>query len=148
MRSNGLQQPLPVKARDRDVDDGDVEGLEVGFGGSGNAFEAGAYDVAGVLGGEQQDRSGLCGGEAAQAGNAGSDGDREVEGEEEFAALGLAADDADGLLAPQRLDHPLAGQRAVLEVNRGSGREALHRRARIGQTKGRSALMGEYWYGR
>ena len=37
-------------------------------------------------------------GEAAQAGDAGGDGDGEIEGEEGLAALGLAADDADGLL--------------------------------------------------
>jgi len=42
-------------------------------------------------------------GEAAQAGDGGGDGD--VEGEERFAAFGLAADDADGLLGPQAVDH-------------------------------------------
>jgi len=37
-----------------------------------------------------------CRREAAQAGGAGGDSDGQIEGEEGFAAFGLAADDADG----------------------------------------------------
>ena len=129
---HGFHQALAVvamvEAQDRDVDDGDVEGLEAGAGGTGDALEAAPHDVAGVLGGEQQDRSGLFGGEAAQAWDAGGHGDGEIERQEGLAALGFAADDTDGLLAPELVDHPLLAARPVLEVGRGSGREALHRR--------------------
>ena len=79
-----------VEAQCGHVDDGDVEGLEPGAGGARDALEAGAHDVPGVLGGEQQDGSWLVGGEAAQAGHAGGDRDGEVEREEGLAALGLA----------------------------------------------------------
>ena len=89
-----LHQPLAVgamvEAQCGDVDDGDVEGLEAGVGGLCDALEPGAHDVAGVLGGEQQDGARLVGGEAAQARDAGGDRDGEVEGEEGLAALGLA----------------------------------------------------------
>ena len=57
-----------VEAQHGDVDDGDVEGVEVGAGGAGDALEARAHDVPGVLGGEHQDRSALVGFEATQAG--------------------------------------------------------------------------------
>jgi hypothetical protein len=62
--------------------------------------------VQGVLGGVEQDPSGLGHDEAAQAGRAGGDRDGEVESQERLAALGLAADDADGLLRPQPGDEP------------------------------------------
>ena len=73
--------------------------LEVGVGSRGNAQQAPPHDVPGVPGRERQHRSGLVGLEAAQAGNAGGDRDGEIEGREGFAALGLAADDADSLAA-------------------------------------------------
>ena len=102
---------------------------EVGAGGARDPLEPGTHDVAGVLGGEQQDGSCLAGGEAAQAGHAGGDRDGEVEGEEGLAALGLAADDADRLAPPQHVDEPLLAARALFELGRGSGREAVRRRA-------------------
>ena len=135
---HGLQQALPVvamvEAQDGDVDDGDVEGLERGAGGPGDALETGAHDMAGVLGGEQQDRPGPFGGEVAQAGDAGGHRDGEIEREEGFAALGFAADDADRVAAPEPVDQPLPVPWPVLELGRGSGREALHRRALLGWT--------------
>ena len=60
----------------------------------------------GVLGGIQEDAAGVGHGKAAQAGDTGSNGDREVEGQERLAALGLAADDADRLLRPEAGDEP------------------------------------------
>jgi hypothetical protein len=57
--------------------------------------------VQGVLGGVEQDASGLGHDKAAQAGRAGGDRDSEVESQERLEALGLAADDSDGLLRPQ-----------------------------------------------
>jgi hypothetical protein len=59
-----------------------------------------------VLGGEQQNAAGTRHREAAQAWNAGGDRHGDVEREERLAALGLAADDADGLLRPQAGDQP------------------------------------------
>ena len=93
-----------IEAQGWHVDDGDVEGFEPGAGGARDPLEAGAHDVSCVLGGEHQDRARLVGGEAAQAGDAGGDGDGEVERQEGLAALGLAADDADRLAHPQPID--------------------------------------------
>src|ERR1700685_737715 len=52
-------------------------------------------------GGSTEDAAGAADREAAQAGDAGGDGDGQIEGEEGFAAFGLAADDADGFFRPQ-----------------------------------------------
>ena len=130
---HGLDQALAVgamiEAQGGHVDDGDVEGLEAGAGGAGDALQPGADDVAGVLCGEQQDRAGLVGGEAAQAGDAGGDGHGEVEREEGLAAFGLAADDADGLARPEPVDEPLLPARSVLQIDRRAGGEAGHGRS-------------------
>ena len=111
---DGVVQALAVgamvEAQDRHVDDGDVEAFEGGGGGAGDAFEAAAHDMTGILGGEQHDGSGLCGGEVTQARDGGGDADGEVECEEGCAALGFAADDADGVAGPQ-----CAGVRRVPE---------------------------------
>ena len=101
---HGLLQTVPVvemvEAQCRHVDDGDVEGLEAGACGPGDPLQTLAHEVAGVLGGEQQDRAGAGRGEVPQAWDAGGDCDREVQRQDGLAALWLAADDADGLLAP------------------------------------------------
>ncbi len=127
---DGVAQCAPVarlvETQGGDVDDGDVKGLEGGAGGAGDSLETPAHEVAGVLGAEQQHRAGAGGCEVTQAGDAGGDGDGEVEGQHGLAALGLAADDADGLVAPQGVDEPLLLARALLEFGRGAGREALH----------------------
>jgi hypothetical protein len=52
--------------------------------------------------------------EAAQARDAGGDGDGDVE--EGLAAFGLAADDADGLLGPQAGDEPAVLLAALIEA--------------------------------
>jgi hypothetical protein len=78
----------------------DVEVGERDAGGGADAFEPAAHDVECVLGGVEQNAPAARDGEAAQAGSAGGDRHREVEGEEGFAAFGLAADDADRLLRP------------------------------------------------
>ena len=116
-----------VEAQCGDVDDGDVEGVEAGVGGLCDALEPGAHDVPGVLGGEQQDGARLVGGEAAQARDTGGDRDGEVQRQEGLAALGLAADDADRLAPPQRVDEPLVPARAVFELDRRARREAVRR---------------------
>ena len=114
-----LAVAFEVEAQSRHVDDGDVEVTERRGGGAGDVFEPGAHDVSGVLGGEQHDGSWVCGGEVTQARDARGDGHGEVECEEGFAALGFAADDADGFAAPQRVDEPVLVAGAVLELDRG-----------------------------
>jgi hypothetical protein len=74
----------------------DVEFGETDAGGGTDAFEAAADDVQCVFGRIEQDAAGAADREAAQARDAGSDGDGQIEGEEGFAALGFAADDPDG----------------------------------------------------
>ena len=126
---HGLQEAgavlAMVEAQDGDVDDGDVEGLEGGACGMADTLEAVAHDVACIFGTEQQDGP-PGGGEVAEAGDAGGDGDGEIESEEGLAALGLAADDADTLFAPQGVDEPLLLSGALLEFGRGACREAVH----------------------
>ena len=75
-------------------------------GGGADAVEALAHDGQGILGSEEQDATGARHREAAQTRRGGGDGDGQIEGKEGFAALGLAADDADGLGAPEALDEP------------------------------------------
>ena len=68
-----------IEAQCGHVDDGDVERLERGSRRFCDALEAGVHDMAGILGGEQQ-HGAACGGvEAAQAEDAGSDRDGDVQ---------------------------------------------------------------------
>ena len=97
---------LEIEAQAGRGDHLDVEFGESGAGGGTDAVEAVADDVQRVFGGIEQDPTGPRDREAAQAGGAGGDGDRQIEGEEGFAAFGLAADDADGILGPQLIDQP------------------------------------------
>ena len=85
--------------------------------------------MAGVFCSEQQDRAGAARAEVPQARDASGDRDREVQRQNGFAALWLAADDADGLLAPQRVHQPLLLTRPLLQLDRGAGREAEHGRS-------------------
>src|SRR5215471_4651205 len=104
MRDGGLQRLLvlgAIEPQGRDSDDVDIEALEGDSGSTGDALEALADDVPGVLGGIEQHSTRLPGREAPQARRPGSDGDGEIEREERLSALGLTADDANGLCAPQ-----------------------------------------------
>ena len=100
-------------------------------GGGADAIEPAADDVECVLGGIEQDAAGVGHREAAQAGDAGGDGDGQIEGEEGFAALGLAADDADGLFGPQPVDEPALLLGAVGEAPGRLDRKLAHRRRRL-----------------
>ena len=111
-----------IQTEGRRGDDLEVEGLEPDVGGAGNAHEARAHDVERVFGGEEQHAPGAGRAEAPQTRRAGGDGDGHVEGEERLAALGLAADDADGLGRPEVFDQP-----AVLGALDGEGVRGLHR---------------------
>jgi hypothetical protein len=77
-----------------------VEFGETDAGGGADPFETATDDVQGIFGGIEQDAAGVADREAAQAGDAGGDGDGQIEGEEGFAAFGFAADDADGFFRP------------------------------------------------
>jgi hypothetical protein len=87
-----------------------------------------ADDVQRVLGGVEQDAPGLGHDEAAQAGRAGGDRDSEVESQERLAALGLAADDADGLIRPQPGDEPAMLLRALGQTIGGLDGQHAHQR--------------------
>ena len=97
---------LEIEAQTGRRDHLDVEFGETDAGGGANAFEAATDDMERVLGGIEQHATGIGHDEAPQAGDAGGDGDREIEGKEGFAAFRLAADDADGLFRPQPVDEP------------------------------------------
>ena len=67
----GVKRPLlfgVIEPKGRRGDDMDVEAVEVGAGGRGDALEALSHDLRGILGGEQQDGATLSGHEVAQAG--------------------------------------------------------------------------------
>ena len=111
-------------------DDLQVEIGEPTAGGGADALESIAHDVQGILGGVEQYPTRLRHGEVAQARGAGGDRDGELEGEEALAALGLAADDADGLLGPQPGDEPalLVGLRREPPGRLDRQRVVAHRR--------------------
>jgi hypothetical protein len=96
--------------------------------------------VPGLLGGGEEPAPGLGGREAAQAEGAGGHGDGQIEGKERLPALGLAPDDADGLIGPEPIDEPaprLGAGRQGLDVADG---ERAHRRPIAG--RGAGALLG------
>ena len=97
---------LEIEAQAGGGDHLHVERGETDAGRGTDALEATADDVQGVLGGIEQDAAGIGHDETTQAGNAGGDGDGQIEGEEGFAAFRFAADDADGFFRPQPLDEP------------------------------------------
>lgn len=109
LRDGPFQTPAvggQVQAQARGGDDIDREGGEVDAGGGTDAEQALADDGVGVLGGKEEHRAGKDGAEPAEAEGSGGDADGQVEGEEAFAALGFAPEDADGLVAPEILDEP------------------------------------------
>ena len=122
---------LEIEAQAGGGDHLDVEFGKTDAGGGADAFEAATDDVQGVLGGIEQDAAGAADREAAQAGDAGGDGDGQIEGEEGFAAFGLAADDADGFFRPQPIDEPAPLLGAVGEAPGRLDRKLAHRRRRI-----------------
>jgi hypothetical protein len=102
----GTTVGIEVDAQTGRGDDLDVEIGEVEAGRGADAVEATPHDVQRILGGIEQHPPGPLDGKTPQARGACSDGDGEIEGEEGFAALRLAADDADSFFRPQALDQP------------------------------------------
>ena len=110
-------------------------------GGATEALEPRAHEMQRVLGRIEQHRAAPDGGKAAQARRAARDGDEQVEGEEALAALGLAADDAHGLVGPQILDEPAPLGRTDRQLAR--ARHGQHgQRVRLGRGRGRSGAAG------
>ena len=97
---------LEIEAQAGRGDHLDVELGEADAGGGADAIDPAADDMECVFGGVEQDAAGACHREAAQAWDTGGDGDGQIEGEEGFTALGLAADDPDSLFGPQPIDEP------------------------------------------
>src|SRR5689334_4061589 len=102
---NGLLQSEAIsdkiEAQGRGGDDLDIEVAQVDAGGGGDAFEPPAHDRMGILCGIEEDAAGVGDRKASQARDAACHGDGQIERQEGLAALGLAADDADGVLRPQ-----------------------------------------------
>ena len=94
-------EPEAWRGNDLDVETGKAHACR-----GADTVEPPPDDVQRILGGVKQHAAGPHHAIAAQAGSAGGDGDRHVQGEEGLAAFGLAADDADGLLGPQPVDQP------------------------------------------
>jgi hypothetical protein len=126
---------LEIEAQTGGGDHLDVEFRESSTGGGTDAFEATTDDVQCVFGGIEQDAAGAADREATQTGDAGGDGNGQIEREEGFAALGLAADDADGMFRPQPIDEPaLLPEGAFWAIGETPGRldrKLGHRRRRI-----------------
>ena len=89
---------------DVDIDSGEFEAAMPGH--AGDAF---ADDGVSVLGEVDEDGAGPGHGERIQARSAGGDAEGQVEAEPGFGALGGAADDADGGVAPELCDEPALG---------------------------------------
>jgi hypothetical protein len=132
---DGFFQPctvgLEIEAQTGGGDHLDVEFGETDAGGGADTFETATDDVQGIFGGIKQDAAGVADREAAQAGDAGGDGDGQIEGEEGFAAFGFAADDADGLFRPQSVDEPTLLFGAIGEAPGLLNRKRAYRRRRI-----------------
>ena len=95
-----------IEPQRRRGDDVNIEVTKADAGGGADALQAAAHDVQGVLGGVEQDTSGLRHGEPSQARGSGGDRDGKIQREEGFAALRFPTDDTDGIGRPQIGDQP------------------------------------------
>ena len=122
---------IEVEAQAGRGDHLDVEFGQRDAGGGTDALEAAPNDVQGVFGRIEQNATGAADREAAQAGRCRGDGDGQIEGEEGFAALGLAADDPHRLLGPQLIDQPTSLLGSLGETPGRLNRKLGHRRRRL-----------------
>src|SRR5215471_9390237 len=101
---DGVGEAAPIafeiKAKGRRGDDLDIQIGEVDASGSGDALEPPAHDRSGILGSIEEDTARIGRFKTAQTRNPSSNGNSEIERQERLAALGLAADDADGFMRP------------------------------------------------
>ena len=129
----------------------DIEVGEVVARGASDAGEPLPHDVERILGSEQQHAAGADHREPAQARRARGDRDGEIEHEERLAALGLAANDANGLVPPEVLDEPTPRDRHVGEVGGAADRQAgrrRHRRAGFARAAVAGVRVGRWSAGR
>ena len=120
---------LGVEPKRRRGDDMYVELGEVELEVRADAFEPSADDVQSIFGGVEEHGSFPSDGKVSQARRAGSDGDGHVEDEIALAALGLAPDDADGLVGPEAVDEPSGLRRRRVELMSPLYRKGIHVRA-------------------
>lgn len=114
-----------IETQNGDGDDVDGHLGEVEAADLADATKPRLDDGAGVLGHVEQDGASVVDVEGAEARGAGCDGDGEVESEPGLAALGSAAEDADGGAGPERLDEPAGGAVAVIEVGSANDGEGV-----------------------
>jgi hypothetical protein len=119
---------VEIEAQGRGGDHLHVEIDDRQAGGSADSIKPATDDVQCVLGGIYQDATGPWHAVATQTGGAGGDGDGQIEGEEGFTAFEFAADDADGLLGPQRGDQPPLVGSTLCETMGGLDGQWIHRR--------------------
>lgn len=128
----GVAVALEIDPDGRRGDHVDVEVRELAPGRSRDAGESLADDVECVLGSVEQYAPGLPRRESAETRHATSDRHGHVEREKRLAALRFAADDADGLVAPELVDEPPPIRRTLVQVCGASDGQCCgcgHRRA-------------------
>jgi len=130
-------EPQRRRGDHADIERGELE-LEVGA----YAFEPSADDVQGVFGSVEKDSAFARDGKVSQARRAGGDGDGHVEDEEALAALGLATDDADGLVSPETLDEPPCFGRRRVELVSALHRQRIHERTGRREARLEEAELG------
>lgn len=108
--THGLSQAaaigVDVEPKTRRGDHLDIDVGECDARGDADPVEAATYDVERVLGGEEDDAARLGDAKAAEARLARCHCDDHVESQEGLAALGLSAQDPNGLGGPEILDEP------------------------------------------
>jgi len=107
-----------------------------------DAFEPSADDVQGVFGSVEKNSAFARDGKVSQARRAGGDGDGHVEDEEALAALGLASDDADGLVGPEPLDEPACLWRRRVELVSALHWQRIHERTGSREARLEEAELG------
>ena len=145
--ANGLVETraisVEVEAQAGRCDHLDVEFVQCDAGGGTDALEAAANNVQGVFGRIEQNAAGTRDREAAQAGCCCGNGDGQIEGEEGFAAFGLAADDPDRLLGPQLINQPAPLLGSLGETPSWLNRKLGHRRRRLAALASLAAGMAQ-----
>ena len=94
--------------------------------GGGDAFQALAHDRQRVFGREEEHGAAAAHRELPQASGARSDAHGDIQSQEALAALGFAAQDADGLFGPETFDQPLGLRAGALQLAGALNREGIH----------------------
>lgn len=91
-----------------------------------DTFKPLTHDRQRVFGWKKQHRSATSYWELPQTGSTGSNADSDIQSQEAFAAFGLAAEDADGLLGPELLDQPLSLRAGVGQLTGALDEQRVH----------------------